>query len=241
MKAKTTTMAIAAGLLAAWLGAAWAADATSRPSQPASRGPATSQSDKVRLPLELPKPRFEGTPKNLPAGTTVDPNEKLPPFYAPRNVQNVALHKTVTSSDPALITGELKMITDGDKEAQEGSFVELRPGRQWVQVDLGKEYPVYAVAVWHYHLDARVYHDVVVQLSDDADFVANVRTVYNDDQDNSSGLGLGKDREYFETFRGRVIDCKGQKARYVRCYSKGSTADDFNHYTEIEVYALQGK
>jgi hypothetical protein len=27
--------------------------------------------------------------------------------------------------------------------------------------------------------------------------------------------------------------------RYVRCYSKGSTADDQNHYTEVEVYGIQ--
>ena len=31
------------------------------------------------------------------------------------------------------------------------------------------------------------------------------------------------------------------KGRYVRCYSKGSTADDQNHYTEVEVYGVPAK
>jgi len=50
--------------------------------------------------------------------------------------------------------------------------------------------------------------------------------------------------EYFEAAEGKLIDCKltnkeGVKGRYVRCYSKGSTADDQNHYTEVEVYGVQ--
>ena len=33
-----------------------------------------------------------------------------------------------------------------------------------------------------------------------------------------------------------VSKLKGLKARYVRFYSNGSTADDLNRYTEVEVY-----
>jgi hypothetical protein len=91
-----------------------------------------------------------------------------------------------------------------------------------------------------------VYRDVIVQISDDPAFKKDVTTVFNNDQDNSAKLGAGKDYEYFEAAEGKLIDCKlttpgGVKGRYVRCWSQGSTADDQNHYTEIEVYAVPGK
>ena len=64
----------------------------------------------------------------------------------------------------------------------------------------------------------------------------NVRTVYNNDYDNSCGLGLGKDLEYIEDYRGRLIPLGGTHARYVRLYSRGNTSNDQNHYVEVEVY-----
>ncbi|MCX6913442.1 MAG: hypothetical protein NT167_10410, partial [Verrucomicrobia bacterium] len=80
------------------------------------------------------------------------------------------------------------------------------------------------------------YHDVIVQVADDADFIENVRTLFNNDQDNTSGLGVGTDREYFEAYEGKLINAKGTKARYIRFYSKGSTESALNEYTEMEVY-----
>ena len=32
------------------------------------------------------------------------------------------------------------------------------------------------------------------------------------------------------------IDAKGAKGRYLRVYGKGSTASDFNHFIEVEVW-----
>jgi len=79
--------------------------------------------------------------------------------------------------------------------------------------------------------------------TDDADFINGVKTIFNNDQDNSAGLGVGKDREFFETYEGKLIDLAKApvKARYLRFYSKGNTSDDQNHYTEIEVYGFEGK
>jgi len=192
----------------------------------------------VPLELKLPKPAFKGTPTNTPPGTNLEPPRKgpRPPLMVPPGCQNVAAGKPVRSSDPEPIIGNLKCVTDGDKEATEGSYVELGPGKQWVQIDLKKRYAIHAVVVWHYHITARVYHDVVVQVSDDPDFVKDVRTVFNNDHDNSSGLGLGDHKEYWETFEGKLIDAGGVIGRYVRLYSRGSTADDQNHYTEVEVF-----
>ena len=132
--------------------------------------------------------------------------------------------------------GETELITDGDKEAPEGSFVEFGPGRQHVQIDLVEQHEIYAIVIWHYHAQARVYRDVVVKVADEPDFIMDVKTVFNNDHDNSSGLGVGKDKEYIETNEGKLIDAKGAKARYVRLYSDGNTSNDMNHYIEVEVY-----
>ncbi|MCL5269115.1 MAG: hypothetical protein M1457_00830, partial [bacterium] len=151
-------------------------------------------------------------------------------------VTKLALKKEVGGSDTEPIIGEMGLITDGVKDGADGNYVEFGPGHQYVQVDLGQKSAIYAVAVWHFHSQARVYHDIVVQVADDPDFITNVQTVYNNDHDNSSGLGVGKDKEYIETFEGRLIDAKGAKGRYVRLYSNGNTANDLNHYIEVEIY-----
>ena len=198
-------------------------------------------SDIVPIKLKLPKPAFVGTPKNIPAGTTVEkPTGKpRPPFVAPKGTTNVAREKKVTSSDNDPIIGEPELVTDDDKEATEGSWLELGPGTQYVQVDLEKETSIYAIVFWHYHGDPRVYRDVIVQTANDKDFILDVKTLFNNDHDNSSGLGIGQDSEYFEVAEGKLIDCKGTKARFVRIFSKGSTADDMNHFTEVAVYGIQ--
>jgi len=197
----------------------------------------------VEVKIDLPLPMFRGTPKELKFTEHIEkPSGKpRPPFMAPKGTKNVALNKPVSSSDDAPIIGELDQVTDGDKKGSDGSYVELGPGRQWVQIDLEKKYNIHAILVWHFHGEARIYHDVVVQVADDPDFITNVRTIYNNDYDNSSGLGIGKDLEYIETNEGRLMPCKGIVARYVRLYSKGSTANDMNHYTEVEVYATPVK
>ncbi|MGA2498262.1 MAG: discoidin domain-containing protein, partial [Tepidisphaeraceae bacterium] len=160
------------------------------------------------------------------------------PFLAPKGCKNLAFKRPVTSSDPEPIIGKLEQVTDGDKEGVEGSWVELGPGKQWVQIDLGQQAQIYAIVVWHHHGEPRVYKGVVVQVSDDADFINNVHTVFNDDQDNSVGLGIGENLQYFESNEGKLMDAKGVKGRYVRLWSKGNTSDDQNHYTEVEVWGL---
>lgn len=187
--------------------------------------------------IELPKAMFVGTPTNMAIEKLEKPLGKpRPPFLAPAGVKNVALGKSVISTDDMPIIGEIELITDGDKDADEGYFVELGPFTQHITIDLEKEYDIYAIVVWHFHKQPRVYFDVVVQLADDADFTKNVRTVFNNDLDNSSGQGKGEDWHYVETAEGKLIDAKGEKARFVRLYSKGNNGNDLNHYIEVEVY-----
>jgi len=193
------------------------------------------------LPIRLPIPAFMGTPTDMPLDENLveKPSDKpRAPFMAPKGVENVAFKKKVTSSDKSPITGTLELVTDGDKEANDNSFVELHRKTQWVQIDLEKKYKIVAIVVWHAHNTYQVYHDVIVQVSDDPDFTQGVQVVYNNDQDNSSGLGIGTDKEYFENYEGRLMNAKGVEGRYVRLYSKGSTYSALNRYTEVEVYAL---
>lgn len=190
--------------------------------------------------IELPRPMFVGTPTDTRVENLEKPLGKpRPPFLAPVGTELLSLHKPVTSSDDWPIIGELSMVTDGDKEAADGSYVELGPMQQWVQIDLEQEAEIYAIVVWHYHKQPRVYFDVVVQISNDPDFVSDVTTVFNNDMDNSSGLGVGTDMRYVETNEGKLIDCLSQgspRGRYVRLYSNGNNVNDLNHYIEVEVY-----
>ena len=191
----------------------------------------------VPIPIVLPQPMFEGTPQNLKVPNLEKPRFKVrEPFLAPAGVTNVARRKKVSSSDAAPVMGELSMITDGERSAEEGNEVELGPGRQHVTIDLGGMHEIYAVLFWHFHRTPRVYLDVVAQIADDQAFTTNVRTLFNNDHDNTSGFGQGKDMNYVETSEGRFVDGKGSLARYVRLWSNGNNANQLNHYIEVEVF-----
>jgi hypothetical protein len=217
-----------------------AARGTAAEPPPAGADPAKKR---VPLDLKLPGPAYKGTETKIPLTEhRRKPTEKLrPPFHVPEGTQLISLGKPVTASDEQPLVGHLEQITDGDKEGSDGSYVELAPGKQWVQIDLKGIFRVSAIVVWHFHGEMRLYRDVVVQVADDPDFITNVRTLFNNDYDNSSGLGIGKDPEYFENREGELIDGKGETARYVRFYSNGHTFADVNHYVEVEVHGIPAK
>ena len=197
-----------------------------------------SQSGLSPLILDLPAPAFKSIPKNLQLGPNVEPLSGKPrlPMMVPPGLENVALSSTFTSSDRNVTRANLDKLSDGDKAASDQSVIFLRKGTQWVQVDLGSLGEIFALVIWHAHNTPKIYHDVIVQVADNPDFTKNVRTVFNNDSDNSSGLGVGTQREYVETYEGKLINAKGVKARYIRFYSKGSTESALNEYTEIEIY-----
>jgi len=198
---------------------------------------ALTAQDLVPIPLVLPKPLFVGTPVPIKVPNLEKPSgAKRPPFLAPAGTVNLSKDKPVTASDTFPVIGDIAFVTDGDKDGSEGTFVEFGPGVQWVQIDLGATATLRAIVCWHFHAQARVYHDVIVQASDDAAFKTGVTTLFNNDQDNSSGLGAGSDMAYVETSEGRLVDAKGVRARYVRLYSNGNTTSDLNHYVEVEVF-----
>jgi hypothetical protein len=197
---------------------------------------------KEELKLKLPKPMFIGTPTNLRSpNLEVITGKPRGPFYVPTGTVMVSAKKKVTSSDMQPVIGELDMITDGEKAGGDGFFVELGPGPQWVQIDLGATHALHAILAWHYHSQARVYRDVIVQVSNDPAFKTGVTTVFNNDHDNSSKIAPGNDKEYIEVAEGRLFDPKGAAGRYVRLYSSGNTTNDLYHYVEVEVYGTPAK
>ena len=103
------------------------------------------------------------------------------------------------------------MVTDGEKSGGDGYFVELGPGAQWVQIDLGASHPLSAILAWHYHSQARVYRDVIVQVSDDPAFKTGVTTVFNNDHDNSSKLGAGQGQGVHRGRRGQADRPEGRE------------------------------
>jgi hypothetical protein len=200
---------------------------------------AQSDPGKEELKLKLPKPMFIGTPTNIKS-PNLEPITGKPraPFFVPKGTTLLSGKKPVTSSDMQPVIGDLEMATDGEKAGGDGYFIELGPGVQWVQIDLGAAHALFAILTWHYHSQARVYHDVIVQVSDDPAFKSGVTTIFNNDHDNSSKMGVGKDKEYVEVAEGKLFDPKGAKGRYVRLSSKGNTTNDLNHYVEVEVYGV---
>ncbi len=193
--------------------------------------------DMVPLKTQLPKPLFVGTPVPLNVPNLEPPMKgKRPDFMVPAGAVNLAKGKNVTASDNSPVVGTLDLVTDVDKAGDEGSWVELGPGKQWAQIDLAKSASIYAVLVWHFHSQARVYRDVVVQVADDPAFKSGVTTIFNNDFKNELGLGAGKDLNYVETYQGKLIDAKGVKGRYVRLYSNGNTTNKLNDYIEVEVW-----
>lgn len=189
----------------------------------------------------IPPEAIEGTPMPINVPNLLPAPKGTPSLTVPEGTELLSRGKPVTSSDDFPILGELSLITDGEKLAGEGYFVELMSGLQWVQIDLGQTCEIAAVWAWHYHSQLRAYHDVVIQVSDDPGFKAGVTTIYNNDFDNSSGLGKGTDRPYVDSRYGLLADAKGAKGRYVRLYSKGNTSNDANHYIEVEVFGSPTK
>lgn len=197
-----------------------------------------AKDEKIPLPVEWPEAIMGGTPIPVPDWPNLDKDTSgtYEDFSVPKGTTNVALKKTVTCPDEDILPEELERVVDGDMSGAEGSWVELGLDDQQITIDLGKEHEIYAILVWHYFKEARVYKDVVVQTADDADFITNVNTLFNSDIENIHGQGAGTDKYYIEMPKGKLIDAKGVKGRYVRLFSNTNSINELNHYVEVAVF-----
>ncbi|HPY76251.1 MAG TPA: discoidin domain-containing protein [Anaerohalosphaeraceae bacterium] len=218
--------------------------AVQEPAAPAAKPTAVEKEDNLKpIDLILPKPQFVGTPENIVGVKNLEKplGAPRPPFLAPEGTVLVSRGKPVKGSEQEPILGSYDMITDGDKEASDGSLVEMGPFSQWITIDLEAEYEIYAIVFWQYHKVERVYYDVIVQVSQDPEFIVDVVTLFNNDTDNSSGQGAGQDKNFVGTSEGKLIDARGTRARYVRIYSNGNNQNDMNHFIEVEVFGKSVK
>ncbi|MEM9420177.1 MAG: discoidin domain-containing protein [Planctomycetota bacterium] len=188
------------------------------------------------LTTELPEERLEGTPIENKLPNLVEVPKVAPQLAVPDGTALISAGKPATASDDFIFIGDLSYLTDGDKQAGEGYYVEVGQDLQWVQIDLEAVYNIDAVWVWHYHSQRRAYHDVIIQISNDESFESGVTTIYNNDYDNSAEMGKGNDPPYIESRFGQLVDGKGTSGRYVRLHANGNTANENNHYTEVEIF-----
>lgn len=193
------------------------------------------------LAVELPPALGVGTPKDdvlKRPGLQLEPQQIL----VPADAVVISRGKTVTSSDKEEpFEGELSMLTDGEKDGNEGYSVIIAEGPQWVQVDLGESHLVDAVVLWHYFKNYRVVNDVIVQACEEPEFKSGVVTLFNNDVDNSSKQGVGSDAAFLGTHKGKQISGKGTMARYIRCWSNGNTDHRMNEIIEVEVWGRPAK
>ena len=200
--------------------------------------------EKVAIKFVLPPPHITGTPKEIKSDNLepdrgqgkLRPPIMVEPEYAKKLTNEDT--KVTTSEEP--VTGDAEYVVDGDKTLDATAMLQLPSGLQWVQLDLGAEHTISAICVWHDQGDDRVYKDVIMQISNDEKFAdkTKITTVFNNDHDQTSKLGLGKgpDKEYRERNDGRPVDAKLTKGRYARVYSAGSSSEPTNNYIEIEVF-----
>lgn len=187
-----------------------------------------------------PTPTVTPTPSSTPTPTpsatptpsvTPTPTASASPTPTPDTL-NIAAGKTLTSKSA------LKDETLAVDNSIESGFTSLDSGIQWLQVDLGGSYDINKIRLWHYYADGRKYKDVIVQISNDPDFIFSCKTVFNNDRNNSCGQGIGTDTEYEETADGKEITFIPKKGRYVRFWSNGSNMNEWNHYAEVQVYGI---
>lgn len=199
-------------------------------------------SEWITITPAYPKPLFccgvlpQANIPNLekPDGDTV---KKRLSFKVPKGAANVALGKPVMAS-VKVIAGSLQLFTDGDAQGFSDTCVELVDGLQWIQIDLGSEFELWEILLWHYAMCNQVYFDVIVQCSNDPDFKNGVTTLYNNDFKGEAGFGKGADPCYVETNYGRLIDGKGTRARYVRFYGNGSISSSATQWVEAYIYGI---
>lgn len=164
-----------------------------------------------------------------------------PPFMVVPGLENIALYKPVKCSDTEPIIGDIDQINDGLKKSDEFDYVELGPGIQWIQIDLKGICEIHAVVIWHFYKNAVIYNDVIVQVADDDGFKKNKKTLFNNDHDNSSGIGKGSDKAFYSRWWGEIVGArgknnKGTRARYVRIYTADGMEREHPRFVEIAVY-----
>ena len=139
---------------------------------------------------------------------------------------NVALNKPVTGSVPSTAGGPYTRVTDNITTS--ATYAESSVGgQQSVEIDLGAEYPIDSVRVYHYYQDSRVYNQGKVVLSN-ADRSVNT-TIYDSSWSGTyaePAIGFGHFLDfngYFDNLKSRIMVAAGGAgtSNYVNAITGG--------------------
>lgn len=213
-------------------------------SKPASTVPASIPAGMVALDLGLTVDAVTRATPGNPEGVKpphLREEVKRKDFIVPEGLENLALYKDVTSSVDEPNLGDLDQVTDGIKKSGDFDFVEMGEGPHWIQIDLAETRTLYAIAIWHFYKNATIYNDVIVQIADDPAFTKNVRTLLNNDHDNSAKMGKGTDAAFYTRWWGELVDARGAdgtgaRARYVRIHTSEGMEGEWVRFVEVDVY-----
>ena len=93
--------------------------------------------EKVAIKIVLPEPKIVGTPKELKDKSNLEPDPGVgklrPPIMVPKGYDKLLSYEKPATASDELVNGELEYLTDGDKERDPTSMVQLPGGLQWVQ------------------------------------------------------------------------------------------------------------
>jgi len=135
--------------------------------------------------------------------------------------ENFAFEKPVTASGGAG-QGTYELLTDGLTETDP-----YLGGPTWVQIDLGDEFEIDTIKIWHYWGDGRTYKDNKIALSKIGNFAGEEVVVFDTND---------TDAEYPETAEGKEIKFEPTEAQYIRAWVGGSTANEWSHWIELQAF-----
>jgi len=212
--------------------------------KPATTAPASIPAGMVALDLGLTVDAVTRATPGNPEGIKpphLREEVKREDFIVPEGLENLALYKEVTAGIDEPNLGDFDQITDGIKKSGDFDFVEMGEGAHWIRIDLAETHTIYAIAIWHFYKNATIYNDVIVQVADDKAFTTNVRTLFNNDHDNSAKMGKGKDTAFYTRWWGELVDArgadgKGTRARYVRIFTSEGMEGEWVRFVEVDVY-----
>ena len=138
--------------------------------------------DKVPLKTQLPQPLFVGTPVPLNVPNLEPPMKgKRPDFMVPAGTVNLAKGKKVTASDSNPMSERWIWLPMETRPATKAPGSNSGRASNGCRSIWRRAANIYAVLIWHFHSQARVYRDVVAQVSDDPTFKSGVTTIFNND------------------------------------------------------------
>ena len=145
-------------------------------------------------------------------------------LLSPSNFSNVALGKPFSTNGRLDTSRSANVITDDNIDSANYVHVHADGQPRYVEIDLGYEVDIHLVKVWHYYADNRTYYDTKTELSLDGNLW---HTIFDSAIDGT----------YVESNIGKeCVLSTPIKARYVRDWVKGSSANIGNHWVEIQAF-----